>query len=734
MDAGDPVAEAEFDSVQTPPAEGSDAPPTPEVEPAREPAAEERTNVAADDKPTSAPPASETLSDSPAKPEIEIVPETTDETEPPRETLAGRWELLLCEFGADLRGLLLEVEKGEEGYTLAVIDDSQVMPGWKVTSSELDGQSASIQFNAREGMTVDFEGTLDEDGVVRGNVSFGGEGLELVRWIPSDRESLDGLNPRVPSVGVEKMQDFQPSSENPIADLREKARDLGDSALAYELCRRLSAVFRGQRPEEDSYSGFPEEYLAAAEPWGERIRARANLDIAYTMAICGYAPEEARKYLATASEEFDGNESESLGRTLAVSRGLIYLQSDDADEQQLGMQSLQEVRESDAFNTDATLGLAAHYERNDQPEKALDLYSVLAALPTGGGDMAPVLRLWDELGRDPAEVEGYLNEIYKEQVHQFADEKSDSPRAEGQQQTILGELFTGGSCPPCVAADIATGGLEITYPKSDLIMLRYHQHVPAPDPLTVAEGEERATGYYRVQGTPSLYFNGQPIQVVSMYGALENAPGGYADLRQIVDQLLTQSSELSIDLQASADGETISLSANVTGADEIPETWRLRLVLADDEVAYPARNGIRLHEMVVRAMPGGAEGIGPEDGKLQYEGTVSLKEVRQQIEEYVSQRPQLPMPPMESPQLHVVAFVQNDANRRVLQATSVPVEVSESVLNAMREARKAAEEGDQATEIQDENVSKTGDAPKETGGKDVVEEPAESLPESSDNE
>jgi hypothetical protein len=606
-------------------------------------------------------------------PQIEIVPKQDEQPIPPRETLAGRWEFLLCQFGADILGMLIEIEKDGDTYTATVVDDSPMMPEWKLTSAEISDKEASISFTSHDDTPVNFQGSLQEDGVVRGNVKFGEEGVELVRLLATNRETLDDADPQVPSDGVEKMQGFQPDPDNALTQLREKLTELGDSALAHELARRLSAVYRGQRPPEEEYKGFPEQYLAAAEPWGKRIVDKAHLDIAYTMALCGYSSEEAARHLAVVEETLADNLSDSVRQRVATARGLIDLESDDEQRQQQALASLHDLRNEDPFETNVTLGLATFHERNQQPEEALKLYAELAALPTGAGDMEPVQRLWQELGRQPEELDAYLDELYKERAHLFAAAQSDAPRAEGRQHTILGELFTGATCPPCVAADVATGGLEITFPASEFIMLRYHQHVPGPDPLTVEPGEQRAGGYYRIEGTPSLFFNGQPIQVMSMYGPITNAADGYTDLRQIVEGLLTQSSDLNIALEASASDGTVSISAAVEGAEEYPDTWRLRLVLAEEEIFFKARNGVRLHEMVVRGMPGGAEGIGPEEGQLKYTGSVSLDELRQEITSYISQIPGLPAPPTDFSHLHVVAFVQDDSNRRILQATTVPV-------------------------------------------------------------
>src|SRR5690606_16124316 len=179
---------------------------------------------------------------------------------------------------------------------------------------------------------------------------------------------------------------------------REKLTDLGDSALAYELARRLSAVVRGQRPPEEEYKGFPEQYLAAAEPWGKRIVERAHLDIAYTMALCGYSRDEADQHLAVVEEGLTDNASDAVRQRVTTARGLLDLQSDDEGRQQAAMEALQQLRSKNPFDTNVTLGLAAFHERNQHPEQALELYAELAALPTGAGDMEPVERLWNDLG------------------------------------------------------------------------------------------------------------------------------------------------------------------------------------------------------------------------------------------------------------------------------------------------------------------------------------------------
>jgi hypothetical protein len=400
------------------------------------------------------------------------------------------------------------------------------------------------------------------------------------------------------------------------------------------------------------------------------------------MATCSYSLEEAEKHLELARQLYGEAASPRQQSQLTLIDGLVSLRSDEKAVQQSGVQNLNEIRENDPYNADVTLALADYFERSDRLDKAVELRAELYVLPTGSGDRGPVEQLWGDLKRDPEEIEDFLNDIYRSRIYQFAEESSDAPRAAGTQRIVLGELFTGTSCPPCVAADVATGGLEVTYPKSDFIMLRYHEHSPAPDSLATADGELRGAMYYRTLGTPSLYLNGrmQDQQLVpGIAGPIFFAPTGYASLRKVVDPLLAETSKISIELSAEADGDSITTSAVVTGAETYPESWRLRVVLAESEIVHRAPNGIRMHEMVVRSMPGGFEGISPAEGKLEFKDSISLQQVRQEIEEYLGRVPGLPIPPMEMTHLHVVAFVQDDTDQQILQAASVPVRRLESI-------------------------------------------------------
>lgn len=95
-------------------------------------------------------------------------------------------------------------------------------------------------------------------------------------------------------------------------------------------------------------------------------------------------------------------------------------------------------------------------------------------------------------------------------------------------------------------------------------------------------------------------------------------------------------------------------------------------------MTYRGGNGIRHHNMVVRKMPGGQIGLGPEGGKIAYQTTVKMDEVKQQLGDYLAAleqriQQQFPAKPLEFKDLHLVAYVQDDTTKEVLQAASIPV-------------------------------------------------------------
>jgi hypothetical protein len=206
-------------------------------------------------------------------------------------------------------------------------------------------------------------------------------------------------------------------------------------------------------------------------------------------------------------------------------------------------------------------------------------------------------------------------------------------------------------------------------------MLRYHQHIPGPDPLANEAAEQRF-GAYDDEGTPSLFVNGTTFPGAG--GFMKEAPEMYGRLRKAVEPYLIQMTPVRIDLSATAKQGKIQVSAKVAGLKNPTDEIKLRLVLAEDRIPFLARNGIRSHEMVVRAMPGGAEGIAIEQGRLGYQGDIDLATLKQRLSNELAtfeakHNHRFDSKPLDLKAMHLVAFVQDDDSNEILQAAAVPV-------------------------------------------------------------
>ena len=161
-------------------------------------------------------------------------------------------------------------------------------------------------------------------------------------------------------------------------------------------------------------------------------------------------------------------------------------------------------------------------------------------------------------------------------------------------------------------------------------------------------------------------------------GFLGEAENVFNMTRQAIDSQISEKTEISLKLFANTEDGTLNLSAEVEGLENPDENLRLRLVLVEDEIYFQAGNGIRKHEMIVRSMPGGVRGIAPQDGKLHFSKAIKLSDLKQKLMDYLAafeegNNFEFPVKPLALDKLHLVAFVQDDSTREVLQAAAIPV-------------------------------------------------------------
>ena len=256
----------------------------------------------------------------------------------------------------------------------------------------------------------------------------------------------------------------------------------------------------------------------------------------------------------------------------------------------------------------------------------------------------------------------------------FAGRKGKSNRAS------VVEVFTGAECPPCVAVDLAFDGLLKTYKPADVICLQYHLHIPRPDPLTSPDANERANFYGdKIEGTPTLFINGKLGS--DSGGGAPASEKFYKQFRTALDEALEKPATVKLAVAVSkAEKGGFTAKATVSDLENPGEKVVLRFVLAEDRVRYAGGNGLRYHHMVVRALPGGAKGTPLTKKSAEQSVTIDPDAVRTTLSKYLDDFAQKEQPfprpdrPLALRNLKLIALVQNDATKEILNAAQVDLE------------------------------------------------------------
>jgi hypothetical protein len=229
---------------------------------------------------------------------------------------------------------------------------------------------------------------------------------------------------------------------------------------------------------------------------------------------------------------------------------------------------------------------------------------------------------------------------------------------------------------------VAFEALHETYRPAELVLLQYHLHIPGPDPLANADSEARFA-YYAKQfpaeaiGVPTTFFNGKPDTRGG--GPMTRAQARYDQFQKLIDPLLETPSAAKLSGSAVQRGNQVSILVNVTGLQKPGRDLRLRLLLVEQMVRYVGGNRLRFHHNVVRSMVGGANGFPLQDKDGEHTATVDLDVLRQSLNRYLEDynRNRQPFPnsdrPLDLANLRLIALVQDDATREIVQAAEFEI-------------------------------------------------------------
>jgi RNA polymerase sigma factor (sigma-70 family) len=261
-------------------------------------------------------------------------------------------------------------------------------------------------------------------------------------------------------------------------------------------------------------------------------------------------------------------------------------------------------------------------------------------------------------------------------------------------RVVVLELFNvGAQVPVSAGPETAFDALLKTYPSSDVVLLQYHpQFILGIDPLSSPDGDARWNYYRRLFADkiksslgPTAIFNGKGPKTVG--GGVDVSRSRYQGFSEGLSIWFDAEAGPKLKLTATEKEGKIDIQATVNDLEEPGKDKRLRLVLVEESVHYAGASGIRIHNRVVRSMPGGPAGFTLKEANSKQTATVDLAELKKQLADYLEEvykkRPTpdregmagRPLPiekrPLELKNLKLVALVQDDKTGEILQAGGV---------------------------------------------------------------
>ena len=591
----------------------------------------------------------------------------------------GRWLFhIFLENGTDKVAAFIAEIRRQDGVLRGEVISSNADLKFTVPRIDLQGSILSLDVQSQQG-TLNFVGELKGNNLIQGSVT--GTAFKDRPFV-AERTQLTDLGRPKP-----------PSREERLAYQRAiSIRDLGGRIAA--LQQFIQQYSRSQL-KDDAYQqvflahlnnkSSDEEVLRAADAWGVNApdRFRTLNEVAMLLAGEGRLLDFAEKISNGLLQRF-GDKSPP-----AYLHGRALISSKKGDQRQ-AVEYLERALKLDPDNGETLRLLAEAWEGLGEEAKAEQ--SHLKAFMESGNRLS-LSRLRRFYQRRHGSLEG-LHEIidaqYARRPSLFEAGHYQGPEP---QRVVLLELFTGSECGPCQASDYAFDGLLEHFPHTALAALQYHVHIPGPDPMASPESLHRAR-YYGVHSTPDAYFGGDGRRVGG--SRRDRAPMFFRDYKAMLEKRLAQPSALELDLKGRLEGGTLHFQATVRGPGDLPvEGHKLHLVLAEAEVHYTGFNGVHFHRNVVRKMmpdAGGsplaaqpateAEPNGEKPALLaEVRGSLALSEVEKGLTAYLDafqqqsgRRFQERVEKIDPRQLRLIAFVQNDKTRQVLQAAIVDVQ------------------------------------------------------------
>lgn len=223
----------------------------------------------------------------------------------------------------------------------------------------------------------------------------------------------------------------------------------------------------------------------------------------------------------------------------------------------------------------------------------------------------------------------------------------------GQSQRLcLLEEYTQASCPPCAALNPALNAL-LASNTSKVVSIKYQTNWPGVDPMNTQTQTwvgPRVT-YYGITGVPNVCFDGNVLQKASPTALTQSV----IDNRYAV----TSPFDLEVAHQYNATFDSIAITIEINATQAASGTLVLQTALVEEEVLFctpPGTNGEKDFYGVMRQMLPNATGTALANSWTA--GTSQTITFNIAVPSYI----------YDKKQLAIVAFIQNNTSKEVLQA------------------------------------------------------------------
>ena len=653
--------------------------------------------------------------DNAGKPKKSLIPVKRDV-----KTIEGNWVIVVTNQRNDSYRWMIKLSRGADGkFVGEMLDtsrDQDQNDKTQLVKTDVQDDSVKLFFKTLHA-TFDFEGSFQQ-GFIRGNIRTNPNEVLLTRLLPTDEKTLENFAPTGLPPATDIFESLMKSKDVKADDFLKAARENRNSPIAQDVFASLIQRHIPAKFDETKLKEVIENYLSAAKLWGQRWVARAEIVTALSLI-------NGRQFTTMGFQHLDAAE-QNLGEDRAPmaeaftayreaanvilrTQDITSLSSSD-DTKAAASTELTQLLKKQPYNPEILSALATQAERTGQTDLAINYLADVVSIPmleptllglrAGQPPDTPtptesLKKLWSQKNGSEDGYPEFVDESYRKKIGDYLNEITESipaqPAANRGNKRVLVELFTCMQSPQCVSADLAVSALGKTYAPDEVIIVRHHQHIPAPDGMVNQDSEERGA-YYEAGSTPVIVVNGMPVDPRYYSGPIQMAAQAYAILRKnIIDTQLMEKTEVALELTAAiADGQ-LNISAAATGIPEdVLPSCRLRLAIVENEVhtMIPfGSNGIRNHEFLVRDMLGVAKGIPPKKGELKYSASIPMADLQQHLVDYIKRYEAgrrieflTEMKPPIKGALSLVAWVQNDKAdpqsrfKLVLQSALIPIE------------------------------------------------------------